>query len=131
MKAAVVVELNKVEIQDIGIPEIKGDEVLIKVKTVGVCGSDLHLFKGTHAFRKPPAVLGHEVAGEIIKIGNDVTNFKVGDRVTVEPHIGCGKCEYCIKTSLIYVAINVFPERRAGVVRLLITLTLPKTKCIK
>ncbi|MBM7717468.1 alcohol dehydrogenase catalytic domain-containing protein [Siminovitchia sp. FSL H7-0308] len=97
MKAAVVVEPNKVEIQDIGIPEIKGDEVLIKVKTVGVCGSDLHLFKGTHAFRKPPAVLGHEVAGEIIKIGNDVTNFKVGDRVTVEPHIGCGKCEYCIK----------------------------------
>lgn len=95
MRAAYVVENEKVEIRDINVPTLKNDEVLIKVKTVGVCGSDLHLFKGTHAFRKPPAILGHEVAGDIVEIGKNVTNFKIGDRVTVEPHLGCGECEFC------------------------------------
>lgn len=95
MKAAYVVEAEKVEVKDIDVPALKDDEVLIKVKTVGVCGSDLHLFKGTHAFRKPPAVLGHEVAGEIVEIGKNVTKFKIGDRVTVEPQVGCGECEFC------------------------------------
>jgi L-iditol 2-dehydrogenase len=97
MKAAYVVESEKVEIKDIDVPVLKDDEVLIKVKTVGVCGSDLHLFKGSHAFRKPPAILGHEVAGDIVEIGKNVTNFKIGDRVTVEPHLGCGECEFCKK----------------------------------
>jgi L-iditol 2-dehydrogenase len=95
MRAAYVVENEKVEIRDIDVPTLKDDEVLIKVKTVGVCGSDLHLFKGTHAFRKPPAILGHEVAGDIVEIGANVTSFKIGDRVTVEPHLGCGECEFC------------------------------------
>lgn len=95
MRAAYVVETGKVEIKDVNVPTLKDDEVLIKVKTVGVCGSDLHLFKGTHAFRKPPAVLGHEVAGDIIEIGKNVTKYKIGDRVTVEPHLGCGECEFC------------------------------------
>ena len=100
MRAAYVVEIGKVEIREVNVPTLKDDEVLIKVKTVGVCGSDLHLFKGTHAFRKPPAVLGHEVAGDIVEIGKNVTNFKIGDRVTVEPHLGCGECEFC-KTNLV------------------------------
>jgi L-iditol 2-dehydrogenase len=95
MKAAFVVDQEKVEIRDIDIPKIKSDEVLIKVKAVGVCGSDLHLFRGTHPFRKPPAILGHEVAGDIIEVGDQVSNLKVGDRVTVEPQQGCGKCEFC------------------------------------
>lgn len=95
MRAAYVVEAGKVEIRDTNVPILKDDEVLIKVKTVGVCGSDLHLFRGTHPFRKPPAVLGHEVAGDIVEVGKNVTKFKVGDRVTVEPHLGCGECEFC------------------------------------
>jgi len=95
MKAAFVVKAGKVEIRDIDVPTIKDNEVLIKVKTVGVCGSDLHLFKGTHPFRNPPAILGHEIAGDIVEIGKSVTKFKVGDRVTVEPHLGCGECEFC------------------------------------
>ncbi|PKM51630.1 MAG: alcohol dehydrogenase [Firmicutes bacterium HGW-Firmicutes-7] len=105
MKAAFVVEKEKVEIRDIEIPKIKNDEVLIKVKTVGVCGSDLHLFKGTHPFRKPPAILGHEVAGDIIEVGSNVKNLKIGDKVTVEPHIGCGECEFC-KQDLINLCIS-------------------------
>jgi L-iditol 2-dehydrogenase len=95
MKAAFVVGVGKVEIRNIDLPKIKNDEVLIKVKTVGVCGSDLQLFRGTHPFRKPPAILGHEIAGDIIEVGDRVTDLKVGDRVTVEPHQGCGECELC------------------------------------
>lgn len=90
-----VTATERVSIQDVEEPIIKDDEVLIKVRTAGVCGSDLHLFQGTHAFRKPPAVLGHEVAGDIVKVGKNVSKFKVGDRVTVEPHLGCGTCEFC------------------------------------
>lgn len=105
MKAAVVTATERVEIQDVAEPVIKDDEVLIKVKTVGVCGSDLHLFQGTHAFRKPPAILGHEVAGDIVKVGKSVTKFKVGDRVTVEPHLGCGICEFC-KQNLVNICLN-------------------------
>lgn len=95
MKAALVTGIGKVSIEEIECPAIKDDEVLIKVKTAGVCGSDLHLFQGTHAFRKPPAILGHEIAGEIVEVGKNVRNLKVGDRVTVEPQYGCSECEFC------------------------------------
>lgn len=95
MQAAVVTEVGKVEIQEIEKPVIREDEVLIQVANAGVCGSDLHLFHGTHAFRNPPAILGHEIAGKIVETGSRVTKYKVGDRVTVEPQVGCGKCELC------------------------------------
>lgn len=95
MRTAVVTEPYKVEIKEMDKPVIGPKDVLIKVKTAGICGSDLHLFKGTHAFRKPPAVLGHEVAGEVVEIGAEVTGLAIGDRVTVEPQIGCGECEFC------------------------------------
>lgn len=95
MKAAYVTDKEKIEIRQIDVPDIKDNEVLIKVMHAGVCGSDLHFFRGTHAFRKPPAILGHEVAGKIVKIGSSVTRFAVGDRVTVEPLVGCGQCEFC------------------------------------
>jgi L-iditol 2-dehydrogenase len=95
MKAALVTDVEKVSIEEIECPSIKDDEVLIKVRTVGVCGSDLHLFRGTHAFRKPPAILGHEIAGDVVEIGRSVKHVKVGDRVTVEPQYGCGECAFC------------------------------------
>ena len=95
MRAAIVSGDKKVEIVDVQHPTIRDDEVLIKVEAAGVCGSDLHLFRGTHAFRKPPAILGHEVAGSIVEIGKAVTKFRIGDRVTVEPSKPCGECAYC------------------------------------
>lgn len=97
MKAAFVTGVEKVEIREIERPAIGDGEVLIRVASAGVCGSDLHLFRGTHAFRKPPAILGHEVAGEVVEIGKAVSRIKVGDRVTVEPHLGCGSCAFCKK----------------------------------
>lgn len=95
MKAAVLTKIRKIEIKDIEKPKIKDDEVLIKVKSTGICGSDLHAYRGVHPFRKPPVVLGHEVSGIIEELGKNITEFKIGDKVTVEPNIGCSKCEYC------------------------------------
>ncbi|MDR2788404.1 MAG: alcohol dehydrogenase catalytic domain-containing protein [Candidatus Accumulibacter sp.] len=95
MKAAFVTDVGKVSIEEIERPSIRDDEVLIRVRTVGVCGSDLHLFRGTHAFRKPPAILGHEIAGDVVEIGKDVRDIRLGDRVTVEPQYGCRECDFC------------------------------------
>jgi len=95
MKTAYVTKPFEVQIKDTPPPGCGGDDVLIRTVYTGVCGSDLHLFRGTHAFRSPPAVLGHEIAGEVIRVGPDVKNIKPGDRVTVEPQIGCGVCEFC------------------------------------
>ena len=99
MKAAFVTDLKKVEIKDIEKPLITPDQVLIKTYSAGVCGSDLHLFLGTHPFRNAPAILGHEIAGEIVEVGANVHNLKIGDRVTVEPQLGCGKCHFCYEGS--------------------------------
>ena len=109
MKAALVTGVEEVSIEEIERPVIKDDEVLIKVKTVGVCGSDLHLFRGTHAFRKPPAILGHEIAGDIVEIGKKVRNLEIGDRVTVEPQYGCGECEFCRQGLINLCAKKVVP----------------------
>ncbi len=95
MRAAYVVDREKVEIREIPKPDIAPDDVLVRVRCVGVCGSDLHLYNGTHAFRKWPAILGHEVAGEVAAIGAAVTKFAPGDRVTVNGVQPCGKCFPC------------------------------------
>lgn len=97
MKAAFVTDVEKVEVKEIDKPVISDTEVLIRTKTVGICGSDLHLFRGTHPFRHAPAVLGHEIAGEVVEAGKLVTRFKIGDWVTVEPQVGCGTCEMCAR----------------------------------
>lgn len=106
MKAASVTAVGQVAIQEIERPSIGDDEVLIEAKTVGICGSDLHLFRGTHAFRQPPAILGHEIAGRIVAVGRKVRHCQVDDRVTVEPQIGCGKCEHCRKKQ-----VNLCPHK--------------------
>ncbi len=70
--------------------------VKIQVKATGICGSEVHAFHGKHPFRIPPVVSGHEFSGVVVEIGKDVTYCKVGDRVTAEPHYGCGHCELCL-----------------------------------
>ena len=97
MKAVYVIDKEKTQVREIEKPIIKADEVLIKTKTAGICGSDLHLFRGTHPFRHAPAILGHEISGDVVEVGSNVTKFKVGDRVTVEPQVGCNDCEMCAK----------------------------------
>lgn len=95
MKAVYVEEPYRTAVREIDKPKINENEVLIKVKYTGICGSDLHAYKGIHAFRKPPVMLGHELSGSVVEIGSKVTKFKEGDRVTVMPQIGCGNCKMC------------------------------------
>lgn len=95
MKAAVLTQTKQIEIQELPIPAVSPGDVLIRTAATGICGSDLHVFRGTHPFRKPPVVLGHEIAGVVERVGADVQDFKPGDRVTVEPQVACGECYYC------------------------------------
>lgn len=82
--------------EDLPEPQITApDQVKIKVKFTGICGSEIHAYNGLHAFRVPPLVSGHEFAGDVVEIGEGVTACKIGDRVTAEPQYGCGECEYC------------------------------------
>lgn len=98
MKAAVLDKPFSIAIKDCHVPELKRDEALIKVYCIGICGSDVHYYEHGKIGRyevKEPIILGHELAGEVIKVGEDVRDVAVGDRVAVEPGITCGKCHYC------------------------------------
>ena len=79
-------------------PKPEPHEVKIKVKAAGVCGSEVHAYNGTHPFRHPPAIMGHELAGEVVEVGSLVRRFQAGDRVVAEPQKTCGVCLYCQST---------------------------------
>lgn len=93
MKVAMYYNNKDVRIEETDKPTAGPGEVLIKPHTVGICGSDtMEWYRIQHA----PLVLGHEVAGEIVQVGEGVTNFKVGDRVCVTHHVPCNTCRYCM-----------------------------------
>lgn len=106
MKAALWYDKKDVRVEDIEEPKVTKDGVKIKVKWCGICGSDLHEYLGGPIFipvgtphplseNVAPVVLGHECSGEVVEIGGDVTKFKIGDRVVIEPIVACGKCPAC------------------------------------
>jgi len=98
MKVMKVIEPGKLECLEEPIPELKDEKsVLIKVHAAGICGSDISIYRGTSPVATYPRVIGHEFAGEIVKIGTEVTNVKLGDHVAVNPVIGCGCCRICLK----------------------------------
>jgi len=84
MKALVLDEYNQLNYRDFPEPEIKSDEVLIKVKACGICGSDVHGMDGSTGRRQPPLIMGHEASGVITEIGDEVTGWKKNDRVTFD-----------------------------------------------
>jgi len=90
-----VYEPGKVDFLERTVNKPKGNEVLIKIKSSSICGSDLHIFKGKHPSAPLPATIGHEFSGEVLEIGDKVKNIAAGDRVTVEPCIVCGECVAC------------------------------------
>lgn len=98
-KAALLLENRKIEIGDSAMPEMKPGYAKVKVEYCGVCGSDVHFY----SFGEPefpdvyPFILGHEFAGTVTEVAEDVSDLKVGDRVCVEPGTFCGKCEWCKK----------------------------------
>jgi len=99
MKAMVLTGIRQMEMQDLPMPEItKETDVLIKMKVVGVCGSDVHYYTtgkiGSQVVEYPFPV-GHEGAGEVIEVGTKVTKVKPGDRIAIEPAMPCGECDQC------------------------------------
>ncbi len=100
MISAVIKEIDeqkRIVMEDVPVPEIKDNEVMVKVGAVGICGSDLHGFLDPKSRgRIPGLIMGHEAAGKVVKIGSQVTNLKVGDRVAVDPQYVCGTCDACL-----------------------------------
>ncbi len=96
MKQAVMIEPGKIEFRDVDIPKINPDEVLIKTHRIGICGSDIHVYHGKHPYTSYPIVQGHEISGEIAKVGENVQGLKEGDLVTVMPQVVCGECYPCL-----------------------------------
>jgi L-iditol 2-dehydrogenase len=95
MKQAYVPEPFKIIYRDVEKPVIEPGKVIVKVARIGICGSDVHVFKGKHPLVKFPLVQGHEFSGYIEEIGEGVTGLGKGDLVTIEPAIGCGSCIKC------------------------------------
>ncbi len=87
MKALVLEKYNQFKFKEVERPGIQTDEVLVKVKAVGICGSDVHGMDGSTGRRQPPLIMGHEASGEITAVGSAVRNWKLGDRVTFDSTI--------------------------------------------
>ncbi len=92
MKAGVYYNNKDVRVEEKPIPEIESKDILIQVMASGICGSDVMEW---YRIKKAPLVLGHELAGKIVKIGSDIKKFKVGDRVFSTHHVPCDECHYC------------------------------------
>lgn len=95
MKAIVIEKPGEISIVNREIPDISENQVLVRVKAAGICGSDVHIYHGKNAFATYPRVVGHEFVGEIVKLGNMVKKFKEKDRVAVDPVVSCGMCYSC------------------------------------
>jgi len=98
MKAAFLRKAGDLVVEEVPLPVCTADELLIKVREVGICGSDLHYFNegriGDHVV-KAPHILGHEASGVVTEVGSRVAGFSVGDRVSIEPGVPCGSCGLC------------------------------------
>lgn len=98
MKAVQVPKAHEMKIIEQDLPQIqKPGDVLVRVKRVGICGSDMHIFHGSNPLATYPRVVGHEVAGEVVETGTAVASVKEGDHVVVEPIRYCGECYACRK----------------------------------
>src|ERR1035437_5559934 len=105
MKALILTGYNRLSFENVPEPSIGPDDVLVRVKACGICGSDVHGMDGSSGRRRPPIIMGHEAAGVIEKIGAKVTGWKFGQRVTFDSTVYCGTCAFC-KTGKINLCNN-------------------------
>jgi len=91
----VMTEPGKILFREVPVPEPAENQVLIKIMYIGICGSDIHVYHGKHPFTKYPVTQGHEVSGEIVRVGSNVSGLEAGQKVTVEPQVFCGECYPC------------------------------------
>lgn len=94
MNAIVFTQPGVISVECVPDPTCEPDGVIVKVATSGICGTDLHIYRNEYA-AKFPLIAGHEFGGKIVEVGREVSGFKVGDRVAVDPNISCGQCEFC------------------------------------
>lgn len=95
MNQAVMVEPGKIEYRDIPRPLLGENEVLVQIKRIGVCGSDIHVYHGLHPYTSYPIVQGHEISGIVADLGPKVNDLAIGDQVTFTPQVTCGDCYPC------------------------------------
>lgn len=96
MKAVIWNGVKDIRVEEVPDPEIiNPGDIILKVTSTAICGSDLHLYDGFIPTMKSGDILGHEFMGEVVAIGQDVTTLQVGDRVVVPFNIACGECHYC------------------------------------
>ena len=86
---------REIRFDRVPVPTAGPGQVLVKIKRIGICGSDIHVYHGKHPYTKYPVTQGHEVSGQVAALGEGVTQFQVGQRVTIEPQVYCGECYPC------------------------------------
>ena len=91
----VMTEPGKIIFKKVPVPSLAAKQVLIRIRMIGICGSDIHVYHGEHPFTKYPITQGHEVSGEVVKLGAEVTDLHPGQKVTIEPQVYCGHCYPC------------------------------------
>ncbi|MBB6144653.1 L-iditol 2-dehydrogenase [Silvibacterium bohemicum] len=120
MKSLLLSEYNHFDIVDVPVPAAGADELLVKVEACGICGSDVHGYDGSSGRRIPPIVMGHEAAGTVISVGAEVKDFSIGDRVTFDSTVYCGRCEFCARGQVNLcnnrqvIGVSCTDYRRAG-----------------
>ncbi len=108
MKALVLEEYKKFSYRDVPRPELRGPrDVIVRIRAAAICGSDVHGMDGSTGRRRPPVIMGHEAAGEIVELGKDVARYRLGDRVTFDSTEYCGECWHCRRGE-----VNLCDERR-------------------
>lgn len=95
MKALLLAEYGRLAVTEMDVPPVGEEDVLVRVRACGICGSDIHGYTGITGRRIPPLVMGHEAAGVIERAGSAVTDFAPGDRVTFDSTVYCGRCRFC------------------------------------
>lgn len=95
MLQQVMTQPGVIEFNEVDIPKPDKDQVLIKIMKIGICGSDIHVYHGKHPFTSYPVTQGHEVSGKIVELGENVTGLEIGQKVTIQPQVVCGKCYPC------------------------------------
>jgi L-iditol 2-dehydrogenase len=107
VKALVLTAYNHFEYRDVAEPQVGPEDVLVEVQACGICGSDVHGMDGSSGRRIPPIIMGHEASGVITHLGDRAAGWQVGDRVTFDSTIYCGRCQFCRRG-----AVNLCDHRR-------------------
>ncbi len=95
MLQAIMNQPGEIEFREVAVPTPGPDEIKVRMKRIGVCGSDIHVNHGKHPYTSYPVVQGHEVSAEVVEVGENVSGLKPGDKVTIQPQVVCGECYPC------------------------------------